>query len=143
MQRRSRSQSEGFDMTESKRDFRSEKEEGAERTCRSFNRRWRRTFYFSGSRSVALWGGLDPPPGKLPIAASERVEFLHDQDGPFVNDQIACCDLMRQIRGGTRLMPEVAELAFLGRFSDSARADAGVLFNLMRSILISFFGFQG
>lgn len=48
----------------------------------------------------ALWGGLDPPSGKLLVATSERVEFLYDQDGPLVNDQPACSNLMRQIRGG-------------------------------------------
>ncbi|XP_013629747.1 PREDICTED: uncharacterized protein LOC106335701 [Brassica oleracea var. oleracea] len=45
-------------------------------------------------------------------------------DGPLVNDQATCSNLMRQIRGGTRRMPEVTELAFLDNFSESARADS-------------------
>ncbi|KAF3604089.1 hypothetical protein F2Q69_00036148 [Brassica cretica] len=78
-------------------------------------------------------GGLDPPPGKLLISTSERVEFLYDQDGPLVNDQAACSNLMRQIRGGTRMMPEVTELAFLDNFSESARADSAMTLDLCKA----------
>lgn len=87
---------------------------------------------------------MDPPPGKLLISTSERVEFLYDQDGPLVNDQATCSNLMRQIRGGTRRMPEVTELAFLDNFSESARADSTVslLYEFVRLISVLFFFFD-
>ncbi|KAF3527836.1 hypothetical protein DY000_02040678 [Brassica cretica] len=78
-------------------------------------------------------GGLDPPPGKLLISTSERVEFLYEQDGPLVNDQAACSNLTRQIRGGTRMMPEVTEVAFLDNFSESARTDSAMTLDLCKA----------
>lgn len=66
------------------------------------------------------------------------MEFLYDQGGPLVNDHAACGDLMRQIRGGTRMMPEVTELAFPDKFSESAHADTVVslLSEFVRLILV-------
>ncbi|KAL0864719.1 hypothetical protein Bca101_043837 [Brassica carinata] len=69
------------------------------------------------------WGGSDPPVTKFSAAASERVEFLYDGEILFVNNSAACGDLARRIRGGTRTMPEVNDLAFSDMYADSARAD--------------------
>ncbi|KAL0742381.1 hypothetical protein Bca4012_083894 [Brassica carinata] len=74
------------------------------------------------------WGGSDPPATKFSATASERVEFLYDGEIPFVNNSAACGDLARRIRGGTRTMPEVSDLAFSDMYADSARADAMVSF---------------
>lgn len=74
------------------------------------------------------WGGSGPPVKKLLLASSEYLSFCHNNDLPFVNDLAACAGLVHQIRGGTRLMPEVSELAFPDRFAESARADVMVSF---------------
>ncbi|KAL0863882.1 LOW QUALITY PROTEIN: hypothetical protein Bca101_043000 [Brassica carinata] len=70
------------------------------------------------------WGGSDPPIARFSAAESERIEFLYDGEVPFVNNSAACGDLTRRIRGGTKTMPEVSELAFSDMYADSARADA-------------------
>lgn len=72
------------------------------------------------------WGGSDPPIARFSAAESERIEFLYDGEVPFVNNSAACGDLTRRIRGGTKTMPEVSELAFSDMYADSARADAMV-----------------
>ncbi|KAL0734039.1 hypothetical protein Bca4012_010249 [Brassica carinata] len=69
------------------------------------------------------WGGSDPPSDRLVLAASERWVFHHDKDVPLVSDRGACAALMRQIRGGMHLMPEISKLAFPDSFVESARAD--------------------
>ncbi|KAL0654786.1 hypothetical protein Bca4012_075370 [Brassica carinata] len=58
----------------------------------------------------------EDPTGRSTVSGEEL-------GGPLVNDHAACGDLMRQIRGGTRMMPEVTELAFPDKFSESAHAD--------------------
>ncbi|KAF8054085.1 hypothetical protein N665_1351s0001 [Sinapis alba] len=76
----------------------------------------------------ALWDGQTSPTKKPPIATSEAVHFHYNKDYPFVNDLDACGELIRQIRGGVRKMPEVSELVFANKFLDSARADIVVRF---------------
>ncbi|KAF8089169.1 hypothetical protein N665_0515s0002, partial [Sinapis alba] len=71
----------------------------------------------------ALWDGQTPPTKKPTLATSEAVHFHYNKDIPFVNDLDTCGELIRQIRGGVRKMPEVSELAFADKFLDSARAD--------------------
>ncbi|KAF3585397.1 hypothetical protein F2Q69_00028814 [Brassica cretica] len=61
------------------------------------------------------WGGSGPHVRKLLLASSEYLSFCHNNDLPFVNDLAACAGLVHQIKGGTRLMPEVSELAFPDR----------------------------
>ncbi|KAL0741831.1 hypothetical protein Bca4012_083344 [Brassica carinata] len=65
----------------------------------------------------------EPPSDRLALAASERWVFHHDKDVPLVSDRGACAELMRQIRGGMHLMPEIPNLAFPDSFVESARAD--------------------
>ncbi|KAL0713995.1 hypothetical protein Bca4012_020973 [Brassica carinata] len=74
------------------------------------------------------WGGSNPPSEKLASASSERWTFCHDKDVPFVSDSTACAELMRLIRGGTHLIPEIPGLAFPDRFVESARADVEAIF---------------
>ncbi|XP_056850831.1 meiosis-specific protein ASY2-like [Raphanus sativus] len=74
------------------------------------------------------WGGLGPPSDRLALAVSERWAFRHDKDGPLVGDPSACAELVRQIRGGTQLMPETPTLAFPDRFAESAQADVEAIF---------------
>ncbi|KAL0733906.1 hypothetical protein Bca4012_010116 [Brassica carinata] len=69
------------------------------------------------------WGGSEPPSDRLALAASERWVFHHDKDVPLVSDRGSCAELMRQIRGGMHLMPEISKLAFPDSFVESARAD--------------------
>ncbi|KAL0728732.1 hypothetical protein Bca4012_024825 [Brassica carinata] len=69
------------------------------------------------------WGGSEPPSDRLVPAASDRWVFRHDKDVPLVSDHGAYAELMRQIRGGMHLMPEVSKLAFPDSFAESARAD--------------------
>ncbi|KAL0734284.1 hypothetical protein Bca4012_010494 [Brassica carinata] len=82
------------------------------------------------SKEIALpasrllpWGGSDPPSDRPAPALSERLTFRHDKDTPFISDPGACAELMRQIRGGTHLMPEIPKLAFPDRYVESAQAD--------------------
>ncbi|CAH8392952.1 unnamed protein product [Eruca vesicaria subsp. sativa] len=70
------------------------------------------------------WSGSGPPNGKPPLAQSERWSFHHKDDTAFVNDEGACAELSRHIRGGSSEMPEVGDLAFPRSFAESARADA-------------------
>ncbi|CAH8313058.1 unnamed protein product [Eruca vesicaria subsp. sativa] len=75
----------------------------------------------------ALWGGTTPPVKRPPLAPSAAVKFDYRGTRPLVNDETACGELVRQVRGGSRLMPEIRELAFPEKYNDSARADATAL----------------
>ncbi|CAH8353354.1 unnamed protein product [Eruca vesicaria subsp. sativa] len=77
----------------------------------------------SASRNLP-WGGSGPPARKPPLAPTERWDFRHKKDTPFVNDQGSCAKLSRNIRGGTREMPKIRDLAFPVKFAESSHADA-------------------
>ncbi|CAH8283182.1 unnamed protein product [Eruca vesicaria subsp. sativa] len=70
------------------------------------------------------WGGSGPPAKKPPLAATERWDFRHKKDTPFVNDTGSCAELSCNIRGSAREMPEIRDLAFPAKFAESAHADA-------------------
>ncbi|KAL0876702.1 hypothetical protein Bca101_026407 [Brassica carinata] len=74
------------------------------------------------------WGESDPPSDRPALAASERWTFHHEKDIPFVSDPGACAELLRQIRGGMHLMPEIPKLTFPDRFVGSAQADMEAVF---------------
>ncbi|KAF8106704.1 hypothetical protein N665_0135s0047, partial [Sinapis alba] len=87
-----------------------------------------------GGHRVLLCGS-DPLTERPSLATSECIEFLYDGDEPFVNSFTAYNALMCQIRGGTRLMQEVSEIALSDKYADSACADAVVALRRMRADL--------
>ncbi|CAH8392598.1 unnamed protein product [Eruca vesicaria subsp. sativa] len=79
---------------------------------------------YATSLSQLTLGWIGSANQETPLALLERWDFQHKKDTPFVNDQGACAELSRRIRGGTREMPKIRDLAFLEKFAESARADA-------------------
>ncbi|KAF3553319.1 hypothetical protein F2Q69_00016005 [Brassica cretica] len=61
-----------------------------------------------------------------PKASSEHLCFRYNKDALFASNPDSCAELVRRIRSGTHLMPEVFEFAFLEGFRESARADIEV-----------------
>ncbi|KAL0814693.1 hypothetical protein Bca101_071136 [Brassica carinata] len=74
-------------------------------------------------RDLWPWGGPDPPFKKPLLASSEHLSFRYNKDAPFASDPDSCAELVRRIRGGMHMMPQISEFPFPDGFRESARAD--------------------
>lgn len=88
-------------------------------------------------RDLQPWGGSNPPFKKPLLASSEHLSFHYNKDAPFASDPDSCAELVRRIRGGMCMMPEISEFAFPDGFRESARADIEVnSFQPMSNVLL-------
>ncbi|KAH0871956.1 hypothetical protein HID58_069318 [Brassica napus] len=63
------------------------------------------------------------------IEFPDRVEFSYDETTPLILNPLRCAELTRQIRGGTKEMPQLEDLYFRNEYIDAAssRAQGGGL----------------
>ncbi|KAH0898036.1 LOW QUALITY PROTEIN: hypothetical protein HID58_047604 [Brassica napus] len=57
----------------------------------------------------------------------DRVQFSYDEKTPLIFNPLRCAELTRQIRGGTRKMPQIGDLYFKDEYVDAAFTRARVL----------------
>ncbi|KAF2613604.1 hypothetical protein F2Q70_00011527 [Brassica cretica] len=58
------------------------------------------------------------------IEFSDRVEFSYNETTPLILNPLRCAELMRQIRGGTKEMPQLEDLYFKNEYIDAASSRA-------------------
>ena len=78
----------------------------------------------STSRGPRLEGSL---PKKGRVEYPDRVEFLYDEKTPLILNPLRCMELTRQIRGGTKEMPQLEDLFFRDEYIDAAALRARVI----------------
>ncbi|KAF3523606.1 hypothetical protein F2Q69_00045926 [Brassica cretica] len=61
---------------------------------------------------------------KRRIEFPDRVEFSYDETTPLILNPLRCAELTRQIRGGTKEMPQLEDLYFRHEYSDDASSRA-------------------
>ncbi|KAH0925938.1 hypothetical protein HID58_018194, partial [Brassica napus] len=87
----------------------------------------------STSRGPRLEGSL---PKKGRVEYPDRVEFLYDEKTPLILNPLRCAELTRQIRGGTRELPQLEDLFFRNEYIDAAalraRSDGSMNFLVER-----------
>ncbi|XP_013673648.2 uncharacterized abhydrolase domain-containing protein DDB_G0269086-like [Brassica napus] len=71
----------------------------------------------STSRGPRLEGSL---PKKGRIEYPDRGEFLYDEKTPLILNPLRCAELTRQIRGGTKELPQLEDLFFRDEYIDAA-----------------------
>ena len=60
------------------------------------------------------------------IEFPDRVEFSYDETTPLILNPLRCAELTRQIRGGTKEMPQLEDLYFKNEYIDAASSRARV-----------------
>ena len=60
------------------------------------------------------------------IEFPDRVEFSYDETTPLILNPLRCAELTRQIRGGTKEMPQLEDLYFKSEYIDDASSKARV-----------------
>ncbi|KAG5414619.1 hypothetical protein IGI04_002186, partial [Brassica rapa subsp. trilocularis] len=87
----------------------------------------------STSRGPRLEGSL---PKKGRVEYPDRVEFLYDEKTPLILNPLRCAELTRQIRGGTKELPQLEDLFFRDEYIDvatlRARSDGSMNFLVER-----------
>ncbi|XP_048603123.1 uncharacterized protein LOC125581536 [Brassica napus] len=74
------------------------------------------------------------------IEFPDRVEFFYNETTPLILNPLRCAELTRQIRGGTKEMPQLDDLYFRNEYIDAASSRARVtalsfmLYLIIRSI---------
>lgn len=74
------------------------------------------------------------------IEFPDRVEFSYNETTPLILNPLRCAELTRQIRGGTKEMPQLDDLYFRNEYIDAASSRARVtalsfmLYLIIRSI---------
>ncbi|KAF2562566.1 hypothetical protein F2Q70_00017923 [Brassica cretica] len=58
------------------------------------------------------------------IEFPDRVEFSYDETTPLILNPLRCAELTRQIRGGTKEMPQLEDLYFKNEYIDAASSRA-------------------
>ncbi|KAH0892740.1 LOW QUALITY PROTEIN: hypothetical protein HID58_055169 [Brassica napus] len=58
------------------------------------------------------------------IEFPDRVEFSYDETTPLILNPLRCAELTRQIRGGTKEMPQLDDLYFRNEYIDAASSRA-------------------
>ncbi|KAF3516559.1 hypothetical protein DY000_02059278 [Brassica cretica] len=71
----------------------------------------------SASKGPRLEGYL-PKRGR--IEYPDRVEFLYDETTPLILNPLQCAEVTRQIRGGTKELPQLEDLFFRNEYIDAA-----------------------
>ena len=60
------------------------------------------------------------------IEFPDRVEFSYNETTPLILNPLRCAELTRQIRGGTKEMPQLDDLYFKTEYIDAASSRARV-----------------
>ena len=84
-----------------------------------------------GARSEGSLTRREGGGGEFP----DRVQFSYDEKTPLIFNPLRCPELTRQIRGGTREMPQIGDLYFKDEYVDAAFTRARV--NALSFILFS------
>ncbi|KAF2599326.1 hypothetical protein F2Q68_00011184 [Brassica cretica] len=80
--------------------------------------------------NVATRGGVSPETplekkrkrGRIELP--DRVQFSYDEATPLILNPLRCAELTRQIRGGTKEMPQLEDLYFKNEYIDAASSRA-------------------
>ncbi|KAG2250678.1 hypothetical protein Bca52824_080814 [Brassica carinata] len=85
-------------------------------------------------KSGSSFGGLPSKKGR--VEYPDRVEFLYDKKTPLILNPLRCAELTRQIRGGTKEMPQLEDLFYRDEYIDAAalraRSDGSMNFLVER-----------
>ena len=76
------------------------------------------------------------------IEFPDRVEFSYNETTPLILNPLWCAELTRQIRGGTKEMPQLDDLYFKTEYIDAASSRARVTaLPFILYLIIRFVGF--
>ena len=76
------------------------------------------------------------------IEFPDRVEFSYNETTPLILNPLRCAELTRQIRGGTKEMPQLDDLYFKNEYIDAASSRARVTaLPFILYLIIRFVGF--